>query len=135
VLVTVVFEASQTYKLKVMNKYLTIVEAQGDRWRYSKAYLANRLDGSWIGLVDSCEKPFLALVNVVHETFQSHFISHGELPRTSIDERPKVDPTNLRFVFQGASDGEYRGSKYGMIPWRLGLLRAKGPSVQPQGVE
>ena len=75
------------------------------------------------------------LINVAHGMFQTYFISHGELPRTCIDERPKVDPTNLRLVFLGASDGEYRGSKYGMIPWRLGLLRAKGPSVQPQGIE
>jgi len=27
-----------------------------------------------------------------------------------------------RFVFQGASDTEYRGNPYGKIPWRLGIL-------------
>jgi hypothetical protein len=27
-----------------------------------------------------------------------------------------------RFLFQGASDGEYRGNPYGKIPWRLGVL-------------
>lgn len=34
----------------------------------------------------------------------------------------EVDPTNVQFLFQGASDSEYRGNAYGKIPWRLGLL-------------
>jgi hypothetical protein len=36
-----------------------------------------------------------------------------------------VDPANVRFVFQGASDQEYRGQGYGGIPWRLGMLEMK----------
>ena len=38
------------------------------------------------------------------------------------DERLEVDPANVRFLFQGASDPEYRGNPYGKIPWRLGIL-------------
>ena len=44
-LVAFFFETSQAYKLKVMNKYLTIVKAQGDRWRYYKAYLSGQPSG------------------------------------------------------------------------------------------
>ena len=42
-----IFEASHTYRLRGLNKFLTLIEAQdGDR-RYYKAYLADRLDGDW----------------------------------------------------------------------------------------
>ena len=49
-------------------------------------------------------------------------ISHGELIRTGTDERLEVDPANLRFLFQGVSEADYRGAKYGGIPWKLGVL-------------
>jgi hypothetical protein len=116
------FEASHTYKLKGLAKYLTIVEAQGDRRRYYKAYLADRLEGPWRGLADSREKPFAAFSNVRPEEEWTTNISHGELVRTGHDETMEVDPANVRFVFQGASDPEYRGNPYGKIPWRLGIL-------------
>ena len=37
-----IFEASHTYRLRGLNKYLTVVEAQGGSRRYYKAYLAER---------------------------------------------------------------------------------------------
>ena len=51
-------------------------------------------------------------------------ISHGELVRVGTDETMEVDPANIRFVFQGADDSEYRGNSYGKIPWRLGMLES-----------
>ncbi len=45
-----IFEASHTYKLKGLDTYLSVVEAQGAGRRYYKAYLADRLDGTWTGL-------------------------------------------------------------------------------------
>ncbi|NQT52599.1 hypothetical protein HQ576_11135 [bacterium] len=122
-----IFEASHTYRLKGMDKYLTIVEAQGSRRRYYKAYLADRLDGPWKGLADRRDKPFAAHANVQQDAEWTTNISHGELLRAGVDERLEVDPFNLRFLFQGATDAEYRGNPYGKIPWRLGLLeRARG---------
>jgi hypothetical protein len=117
-----IFEASHTYKLKGMDQYLTIVEAQGDRRRYYKAYLANRLEGPWKGLADSRSKPFAAFSNVEQEKEWTANISHGELLRTSMDETMEIDPAHVRLLFQGASDPEYRGNPYGKIPWRLGIL-------------
>lgn len=119
------FEASHTYKLKGRKQYLTIVEAQGDRRRYYKAYLADRLEGPWRGLADTLEKPFAAHGNVHQESEWTTNISHGELVRVGVDETMEVDPADLRFVFQGASDAEYRGQGYGAIPWRLGMLEWK----------
>ena len=120
-----IFEASHTYKLKGRSEYLTIIEAQGGGRRYYKAYLAQRLEGPWRGLADSLAKPFAADANVQQEPEWTASISHGELLRAGVDETMEVDPARVRFVFQGASDQEYRGQSYGAIPWRLGILEMK----------
>ncbi len=117
-----IFEASHTYKLKGHEQYLTIIEAQTAGRRYYKAYLADRLDGPWRGLADTLAKPFAARENVQPSPEWTTSISHGELLRTGIDERMEVDPEHLRFLYQGVSDADYRSTKYGGIPWRLGLL-------------
>jgi hypothetical protein len=49
-------------------------------------------------------------------------ISHGELIREGCDETMTVDPANLRFIFQGATQEEKAGKPYGKIPWRIGML-------------
>ena len=119
-----IFEASHTYKLKGLDKYFTIVEAQGNGRRYFKAYTADRLDGEWTGVADSRERPMVAPKNVVNqaESWATSY-SHGELIRDGFDQRLEVDPADFRVLFQGANDEEYRGSgNYGQIPWRLGLL-------------
>lgn len=117
-----IFEASHTYKLKGTDQYLTIIEAQGGGGRYYKAYLANRLEGPWTGLADTFDRPFASKNNVRQANPWTASISHGELIRAGVDELMEVDPTNLRMLFQGASDAEYRGQGYGGIPWRLGML-------------
>jgi len=121
-----IFEAGHTYRLKGMNKYLTVVEAQTGTtpgWRYYKAYLADRLDGKWELLADTREKPFAGFVNVrdTAEHWTDSF-SHGELLRDGYDEKLEVDPNNLRFLFQGISDSRRAGKGYGQIPWQLGIL-------------
>ncbi|MBI4660194.1 MAG: glycoside hydrolase [Verrucomicrobia bacterium] len=120
-----IFEASHTYKLKGRSQYLTVVEAQGGGRRYYKAYLADRLEGPWKGSADTLDKPFAAHSNVEQDTEWTTNISHGELIRSGVDESMELDPANLRFVFQGASDKEYRGQGYGGIPWRLGILEMR----------
>lgn len=117
-----IFEASHTYKLRGLERYLTIVEAQGDRRRYYKAYLADRLEGPWQPLADRRDKPFAAFSNVEQAKEWTTNISHGELLRTGVDERMEIDPANVRMLFQGVNDAEYRGNPYGKIPWRLGIL-------------
>lgn len=119
-----VFEASHTYYLKGQNKYLTLIEAQhGHGWRYYKAYLADRLDGQWIPLAAEKDKSFASMLNVEHGNKRwTDVISHGELLRPGYTERLEADFDNLRFVIQGVLDRDRTGKKYGLIPWRLGIL-------------
>ena len=135
-----IYEASHTYRLKGQNKYLTVIEAQSNglldfvstaikmratRQRYYKAYLADRLDGRWLPLAVTKQKPFASLSNV-RETgpHWTDSFSHGELIRDGFDETLAVDPARLRFLFQGVSDEERGVENYGAIPWRLGMLEA-----------
>ena len=118
-----IFEASHTYRLKGLDKFLTLIEAQAGPRRYFKAYIADKLDGEWKPLAATKKKPFASPVNV--RDAAAHWtdsFSHGELIRTRFDQTLEVDPADLRFLFQGASDSDRRGKGYGAIPWRLGLL-------------
>jgi hypothetical protein len=118
-----IFEASHTYYLKGLNKYLTVVEAQAGGRRYYKAYLAEKLDGQWTPLAATREKPFASPVNTedAGELWTDSF-SHGELIRDSYDQTLQVNPVHLKFLFQGVTDEAKRGKKYSEIPWRLGML-------------
>ena len=119
-----IFEASHTYRLKGLHKYLTLVEAQnGHGWRYYKAYLADRLDGQWQPLAADRDKAFASMQNVKPAGGKwTDAVSHGELLRTGCDEKLEVDPASLRFLFQGVLEKDRQGKGYGEIPWKLGLL-------------
>jgi len=118
-----IFEASHTYRLRGSDQYLTVVEAQAGPRRYYKAYLADRLDGDWKPLAATREKPFASAANVVFVGERwAESMSHGELIRTGYDEHLEVDPSRLRFLFQGVLDQDMKGRPYGRIPWRLRLL-------------
>jgi hypothetical protein len=118
-----IFEASHTYRLKGLNQFLTLVEAQAGGRRYYKAYLADRLDGNWKPLAATEEKPFASPVNVRDNAQHwTDSFSHGELLRTGYDQNLEVDPARLQFLFQGVTDVAKAGKKYGDIPWQLGLL-------------
>ncbi len=118
-----IFEASHTYKLKGMNKYLTIIEEDGQR--YYKAYIADRLDGEWTPIADTAERPFAGWNNVRPASYVEPWtdnISHGELIRYGYDESLIVDPTELQFIFQGMLEKDKSGEGYGQYQWRIGML-------------
>lgn len=118
-----IFEASHTYKVANEEKYLTVVEAQGNRRRYFKAFLTERLDGEWKPLAGTRENPFVSPQNVVNQDDSwATSYSHGEFIRKGYDQRLEVEGKSLRLLFQGANDQEYRDRNYGQIPWRLGIL-------------
>lgn len=124
-----IFEASHTYRLKGLDKYLTVVEAGPSGRRYYKAYLADGLDGRWTPLADTEDRPFAGAANVRPgrgATLWTDNISHGELIRDGSDETLTVDPANLRFVFQGVLQKD-KPSQYGLIPWRIGILTPATP--------
>ncbi|MGQ9523920.1 MAG: non-reducing end alpha-L-arabinofuranosidase family hydrolase [Armatimonadota bacterium] len=124
-----IFEASHTYRLKGLSKYLTVVEAQGKGGRrYYKAYEADRLDGEWRPLADTEDRPFAGAVNVRgHAVPWADNISHGELIRNGCDETLTVDLRNLRFLVQAVLEERKAGKTYGEIPWRLVLLTPMEP--------
>ena len=119
-----IFEASHTYRFKGQDKFLTVIEAQvGNGWRYYKAYLADRLDGEWKPLAASRNSPFAAISNVEQPAERwTDSISHGEVLRSGRDQRLEIDPSDLKFLYQGVADKDRAGKPYGQIPWRLGLL-------------
>jgi len=126
-----IFEASHTYRLKGLGKYLTIVEENGRR--YYKAYLADRLDGPWTPLADTAEKPFAGWRNIRPAEGVAAWtdnVSHGELIREGCDQTMTVDPGNLRFVFQGMLDEHKAGKGYGQFAWRIGMLTPIGGAGQ-----
>ncbi|MDP6545052.1 MAG: non-reducing end alpha-L-arabinofuranosidase family hydrolase [Phycisphaerae bacterium] len=120
-----IFEASHTYKLSGIDKYLTVIEAKAGSRRYYKAYLADRLDGKWTEASGGARKPFAGLPNIRPadgvEAWTDN-ISHGELIRKGHDQTLQVDPQKLRFIFQGALQKDKAGKSYGGIPWRIGML-------------
>ncbi|NLF73289.1 MAG: glycoside hydrolase [Candidatus Anammoximicrobium sp.] len=122
-----IFEASHTYRLQGLDKYLTIVEENGRR--YYKAYLADRLDGPWTPVADTAERPFAGWRNVRPAAGVAPWtdnISHGELIRDGYDQALTVDPGDLRFVFQGMWDKDKSGKTYGQYPWRIGIATPAG---------
>jgi hypothetical protein len=118
-----IYEASHTYRLKGLNKYLTVIEEDGRR--YYKAYVADRLDGAWTPIADTAARPFAGWNNIRPAEGVAPWtdnISHGELIRDGVDQTLTVDPNNLRFVFQGMLDRDKAGKSYGEFRWRIGML-------------
>lgn len=118
-----IFEASHTYRLKGMDRYLTVIEENGRR--YFKAYLADRLDGPWTPIADTAERPFAGWNNIRPGPGVPSWtdnVSHGELIRHGCDQTLTVDPEDLRFIFQGMLDAHKSGKGYGQFQWRIGML-------------
>jgi hypothetical protein len=110
------FEAVQVYSVQGSNKYLMIVEAQGNA-RSFRAWTATDLEGPWTLLTDN----FAIKSNVTFSTNWTNDISHGDLVRSSPNETFPIDPCNLQMIFQGR-DPNAQVSDYGLLPYKLGLL-------------
>jgi len=118
------FEASSHYRVKGTNTYLTVVEAIGPKGRYFRIWKSDGLEGSWMPLGTAAKNPFATADNV--ESIWSEGISHGELIRDTADQTQVIDPCKpLQFLFQG-NDPSVHPSDYIQLPYRLGLLTAKG---------
>ncbi|GAA4442678.1 hypothetical protein GCM10023155_50030 [Bremerella cremea] len=118
-----IFEASHTYKIEGRQQYLTIIEQKGRR--YYKAYLADRLDGDWKPLAATAKQPFAAASNIQPDEGVEPWtdnVSHGELIRATNDQTLTIDPTDIRFLFQGMWEKDKQGQGYGQFNWRIGLL-------------
>ena len=138
--ISVIFEGSQTYKIKDRSEYVTIVEGIGpEGCRYYNSYLADRLDGEWRSTGSTFEHPFAGCKNVTYPAGSEPWsvnISHGELIRASNDETMLLDLSRLEFLYQGwdrktripgVLPGRFNG--YHETPWKLGLLRVAGSTL------
>ena len=132
---SMVFEASNVYKVDGTNQYLMLIEAYNSGPRFFRSYTATSLDGPWIPLADTEKNPFAGNYNVewpnVNYNEQelgvkgwADGISHGEMIRSGYDEYMTIDPCNLQYLYQGAT-GPAPAGDYGKIPYHLGLLTLK----------
>ena len=121
-----VFEASNTYKIANTNTYITLVEAISPAGRYFRIWKSDSLDGKWEPFSSAPMNAFATRDNV--ERIWSEGISHGELVRTNTDQTMTIDPCQpLEYLFQG-NDPAVRVDEYIKIPYRLGVITAKGPN-------
>jgi endo-1,4-beta-xylanase len=117
------FEGSATYRVAETGQYLTLVEAFGPAGgRYYRSFVADALDDEWEPLAASLDNPFAALSNVTFPNgVWTRDISHGELLRQGYDESLSIDPSELRFLYQGV-DPAATDVEYFELPYRLALL-------------
>jgi hypothetical protein len=120
-----VFEGSSTYRVKGTAGYLTLVEAFGPTGnRFYRSFVASSLDGAWTPLADSWTNPFAGKNNVTFAdgVAWTNDISHGEMIRAGHDQHLEIDPTNLRYLYQGVDPALANNPDYFRLPYRLGLL-------------
>ncbi len=118
------FEASNTYRIANTDTYVTLVEAVSPTGRYFRIWKSHRLDGTWEPFSSAPMNAFASRDNV--EQIWSEGISHGEIIRTNADQTMTIDPCRpLEYLFQG-NDPAVRVDDYIKLPYRLGVITAKG---------
>jgi hypothetical protein len=124
------FEASAIYNVGD-GTYLMVVECIGSGAsnaggvRYFRSWTSNSLAGPWKTLAATQDNPFLGAANTNFPGGKwSTSLSHGELIRSDVDQKLKITPCGMRFLYQGI-DPSASGS-YNALPWKLGLATQVG---------
>ena len=118
------FEASNTYKIANTDTYITLVEAISPKGRYFRIWKSKGLGGKWEPFSSAPMNTFASRDNV--DQSWSEGISHGEMVRTNADQTMTIDPCRpLEYLFQG-NDPAVRVDDYIKLPYRLGVITAKG---------
>jgi hypothetical protein len=123
------FEASNVYSIG-NGTYLLLVEcigegSSGGGVRYFKSWTSNNIAGPWTPLASTQDHPFMGEANVEFSGKKwTKSISHGEIIRTSVDQKLGIDACGWRFLYQGLDPAS--NADYNSLPWNLGLLTQKG---------
>ena len=120
------YEASNVYSTG-NSSYLLLVECIGagdsaGGLRYFRSWTSGSLSGNWTALAATQENPFMGEANVkfANGTKWTKSISHGEIIRTDVDEKLKITPSGMRYLYQGIDPAA--SGTYNALPWKLGLL-------------
>jgi len=115
------FEASNVYTVG-NSSYLLLVECISTaEQRYFRSWTSSSIAGPWTTLAATEDHPFMGEKNVAFNGTQwTRSISHGEIIRTQVDQRLRITPCGMRFLYQGVDPNA--NTDYNSLPWRLGLL-------------
>jgi hypothetical protein len=124
------FEASLVYNVGP-STYLLLVECIGAApssaggVRYFRSWTASSIAGPWTPLAATEANPFLGASNVEFKgTKWTTSLSHGEIVRTEVNQRLKVTPCGMKFLYQGIDPNA--SASYNALPWKLGMATQVG---------
>jgi hypothetical protein len=127
------FEASNVYSVS-NGTYLLLVECigageSGGGVRYFRSWTSNDIAGTWTPYLATQDHPFAGEANVQFPgTKWTKSISHGEMIRTSVDQKLSIGPPGAwRYLYQGINPTAT--ADYNSLPWDLGLI-TQVPDVQ-----
>jgi hypothetical protein len=119
------FEASNVYSID-NSSYLLLVECigqgeSGGGVRYFRSWTSSAIAGPWKPYLATQDHPFMGEANVQFSGKKwTKSISHGEMIRSSVNQKLSIGASGWRFLYQGIDPTST--ADYNSLPWNLGLV-------------